>query len=185
MSNNIYVFSSKNYAPSEKYGWKLIKKDIQGSGYENGMSLVLGNTRPSNQWCVTKSKRYRKCDYSDKSNYFDVDGFSQHSHRNSLWCKKGENHMHSECRHSTIINYLTNDNTYGVCLTIYEDITMDCFYIKGGQGCCHNNHHARLSQGEVVALSSTVSIEKKNKYMISWVLEQVQVFQTGWSVVEL
>ena len=105
----------------------------------------MGNTNPGNQGYVMKCKRYFKYDSSNKSSSFDVDGFSQHSRSNYLQSIKWEKHVCSECRHSTNSKSLTNDKTCGVCLTIYEDIMMDCFYIKGGQGCHHHIHHPRLS----------------------------------------
>ena len=59
------------------------------------MSLVLGNTITGNQGYVMKCKRYHRYDYSNKFNYFDVDGFSQHSRPNYLCHKQGEKHMKS------------------------------------------------------------------------------------------
>ena len=48
------------------------------------MSLVIVNTMLGNQVYVINCKRCRKYDSSNKPNYFDVDGFSQHIRTNSL-----------------------------------------------------------------------------------------------------
>ena len=86
---SIAVFSSKNYDPSANDGWEVLKKYIQQAEYTNGISLALGNTRPGNQDYMMNYKSYRKYDSSNKSNYLDVEIFSQYIRPKYSRRKKG------------------------------------------------------------------------------------------------